>query len=90
MQIVNGVEHGAQHFTTAIQVVQVSATEAPACRAVVSFESVTGVARTSFIQRRMIGFVACISDLQVSKAREQVSVSRVSGGHHAIEHVHTV
>ena len=62
MQVVNGVEHGAQHLTASVQVVQVGATEAATTRAVVSFESVTGVTSTSLIEWSMIGFVTRIAN----------------------------
>src|SRR5574343_272230 len=76
MQVVDGVQHAAQDFAAAEQVVEVGTAERGA-----------GVARTRRVERAGVGLVAGVLDLDIAEAGEQVAVAGVAGRHHAVEHV---
>ena len=73
----DGIEHGTEHFIAAIQVVQIA-----------TGEVLTGVAIALFIQRTGIETVLGVADLDGAFGGEQVAVTRVTRGHHTVEHVH--
>lgn len=76
MQVVDGVEHAAEDFAVAEEVVQVAARELGA-----------GVAGARWVERAGVELVAGVLDLDVAVAGEQVAVAGIAGRHHAIEHV---
>ena len=76
MQVVDGVEHAAEDFARAEEVVQVTAAEVLA-----------GVAGAGRIERAGVGAVPGVLDLDVAEARKQVAVARITRRHHAVEHV---
>src|SRR5690554_265935 len=74
----NGIEHRAEHFSTAVEMVQVGAGEVLASVAVtIAFQRAGGMA--------MLG----VANLDGAFGSEQVAIARIAGGHDAIEHVDT-
>jgi len=76
VQVVHAHEHRSEHFTAAVEVVQVGAREPRA-----------GGAGAARVERLLVGLVAGVANPQVAEAREQVAVAGVSRRHHAVEHV---
>ncbi len=76
-QVMDGIEHAAEHFAALVQVMQIGAGEV-----------LTGVAITGRIQRRLIVAMYRVADLDHSRLGKQVTVARIAAGHHAVEHVH--
>ena len=62
VQIVDGVEHTAQHLCAAVEVVQVSPTKAPAHLAMGHAATFAGVARARLINGCVIGLVARVPE----------------------------
>ncbi len=88
MQVVHRGQHGAQHFTAPIQVVEVGATEPATHRTVGPHMPATGVAGTGLVQRRVVCFVSGIADFQVVPGRlERIDSGR--GFSIFIDYAHT-
>ncbi len=92
MQVVDGGQHGAEHFAAAVQVVQVSATESVAPTLVPRHarSARTRMAGTAGVQRLRVGLVAGVTQLQVAIAGEHGAVACIAGGHDAVKHVHAI
>ena len=76
VQVVNRVQHRAENFTRFVEVMQVGAAEVFA-----------GVARATLIERAMIVTHLRVLQLDVAEAGEEPTVTRVTRGHHTVEHV---
>ena len=70
MQVVNGGQHGAKHFTASIEVVQVSAAETFAAAVVPAHPrgARTSMAGAAGVYGLRVGFVAGVAQFQVAIA----------------------
>ena len=76
MEVVDGVQLGAEDFVAFVEMVEVGA-------AVVA----AGVAVAGGVEWAGVGFVAGVADAEQALAGEQMAVARVAGGHDAVEQV---
>src|SRR6185436_15963601 len=77
VEIMNGAEARGQNLAALVEVSQISAAVVAAC-----------VTRTGRVERRGIGLIARVADLQHAGRREQMTVARMPRRHDAVEHVH--
>lgn len=77
MQIVQASQTGVSEFFSPKQMVQIGFRMA--------FASITGAI---FVNRGIIQFIGRVFDRNFASMREKGGVSGVSGGHHAIKHIH--
>ena len=79
MQVVDGVELGAEHLAAAVEMMQIGAGEMPA-----------GVAGAAGVKRPGVVPIAAVAQPQQAGGGEQMAVAGVAGGHHAVEHINAV
>ena len=77
VKVVLGHEHGPQHFSATVQMMQVTAREVR-----------TGVTVTRRIHRLVRVSMLGIANLQRAVAGKEIAVARIARGHDTVEHVY--